>query len=84
LGLTLFAIGARLIPAAHTALIGALETPLAPLWVWIAFSELPPRLVFIGGAIVMIAVVGHILIENRRTAAQLRAAAATAFAAECS
>jgi drug/metabolite transporter (DMT)-like permease len=40
LGLTLFTIGAPLIPAAHTALIGALEAPLAPLWVWIAFGEL--------------------------------------------
>jgi drug/metabolite transporter (DMT)-like permease len=66
LGLTLFVIGARLLPAAHTALIGALETPLAPLWVWLAFGELPPRLVFVGGAIVMAAVIGHILIENRR------------------
>jgi drug/metabolite transporter (DMT)-like permease len=70
LGLTLFTIGAPLIPAAHTALIGALEAPLAPLWVWIAFGELPPRLVFVGGAIVMLAVVGHILIENRRNAAR--------------
>ena len=66
LGLTLFVVGARLIPAAHTALIGALETPLAPLWVWFAFGELPARLVFVGGAIVMIAVIGHILVENRR------------------
>lgn len=80
LGLTLFAIGARLIPAAHTALTGALETALAPLWVWIAFGELPPPLVFLGGAIVVVAVVGHILIENRRTAAQPRAG----VAAECS
>jgi len=72
LGLTLFTIGAPLIPAAHTALIGALEAPLAPLWVWIAFGELPPRLVFVGGAIVMLAVVGHILIENRRNAARMR------------
>jgi len=70
LGLTLFVVGARLIPAAHTALIGALETPLAPLWVWLAFSELPSLNAFIGGAIVMIAVVGHILIENRRNAAR--------------
>ena len=35
MGLTLFTIGSRLIPAAETALIGALETPLAPFWVWL-------------------------------------------------
>jgi drug/metabolite transporter (DMT)-like permease len=84
LGLTLFVIGARLIPAAHTALIGALETPLAPLWVWLAFGELPPRLVFVGGAIVMAAVVGHVLIENRRDrAARARRGAVATVAGEC-
>ena len=84
LGLTLFVIGARLIPAAHTALIGALETPLAPFWVWIAFGELPPPLVFVGGAIVMIAVIGHILIENRRgNAGRARIDIAAAPGAEC-
>ena len=84
LGLTLFTIGARLIPAAHTALIGALEAPLAPLWVWIAFDELPPSLVFVGGAIVMIAVVGHILVESRRgNAERTGIAVAAAPGAEC-
>ena len=83
LGLTLFVIGARLIPAAHTALIGALETPLAPLWVWLAFGELPPRLVFVGGAIVMAAVVGHILIENRRDRVERARIGAAPTTAEC-
>jgi drug/metabolite transporter (DMT)-like permease len=83
LGLTLFAIGARLIPAAHTALIGALETALAPLWVWIAFSERPPPLVLLGGAVVMLAVIGHVLIENRRSTAENARIAAAAPGAEC-
>jgi drug/metabolite transporter (DMT)-like permease len=84
LGLTLFTIGARLIPAAHTALIGALEAPLAPLWVWIAFAELPPLLVFVGGAIVLIAVIGHILVENRRSSAEPTGVGdAAAAGAEC-
>lgn len=83
LGLTLFVIGARLIPAAHTALIGALETPLAPLWVWLAFGELPARPVFIGGAVVMIAVIGHIMLENRRRMSGAAPIAACAGNAEC-
>jgi drug/metabolite transporter (DMT)-like permease len=84
LGLTLFVIGARLIPAPHTALIGALETPLAPLWVWLAFAELPPPLVFVGGAIVLIAVIGHILVENRRSRAEPAGIGdAAAAGAEC-
>ena len=82
LGLTLIAIGARLIPAAHTA-IGALETALAPLWVWIAFSERPPPLVLLGGAIVMLAVIGHVLIENRRGTAESARIGAAAPGAEC-
>ena len=69
--------------AAHTALIGALETPLAPLWVWLAFSELPSGNVFIGGTVVMIAVVGHILLENRRQSVRAQAAIGAAPGAEC-
>jgi len=65
LGLTFFTIGSRLIPAAETALISALETPLAPLWVWLAFNEAVSPPAMIGGALVMIAVVGHVLLQNR-------------------
>ena len=65
-GLTLFVIGARLIPAAHTALIGALETPLAPLWVWLAFGEAPGASTMLGGAVVFLAVIGHIAFEHGR------------------
>jgi drug/metabolite transporter (DMT)-like permease len=69
LGLTLFTIGSRLIPAAETALIGVLDTPLAPLWVWIAFSEAPSLNALIGGAIVMAAVIGHALLGRRHLSA---------------
>jgi drug/metabolite transporter (DMT)-like permease len=65
-GLTLFTIGSRLIPAAETALISALETPLAPLWVWLAFGEIVPPQGLAGGALVMIAVIGHVLVQTRR------------------
>lgn len=61
LGLLLLTLGTRLISATESALISALEAPLAPVWVWLAFSEVPPRLTLIGGAIVMAAVSAHIL-----------------------
>ena len=67
LGLTLFTIGSRLIPAAETVLISALETPLAPLWVWLAFGETVSAQTLVGGAIVMAAVVGHVLLQNARS-----------------
>ena len=31
--------GAATVPAGKAMLISALETPLAPLWVWLAFAE---------------------------------------------
>ncbi len=69
MGLTLFTIGSRLIPAAETALIGALETPLAPFWVWLAFGETVGSRTIAGGALVMAAVIGHVLLQSRRALA---------------
>jgi drug/metabolite transporter (DMT)-like permease len=57
LGLALMTVGARLIPAAQTALIGLLEVVLGPLWVWIAYTEQPNTATLIGGAIVVVGIV---------------------------
>jgi len=65
LGLLLLTLGARLISATESALISALEGPLAPLWVWLAFREIPSPATLAGGTIVMIAVSAHILSSNR-------------------
>ena len=66
LGLILVTAGSKLIPAVETALIGSLEAPLAPLWVWLAFGETPIATTLIGGALVMAAVVGHVVVAARR------------------
>lgn len=66
MGLALFTLGARLLPAIETALIGALDAPLAPLWVWLAFGERPGTSTLAGGLIVFIAVGAHIMAEGRR------------------
>ena len=60
LAILLFMIGARHLPAIQTALIGALETPLGPFWVWLAFGIAPGLLTMVGGAIVVGAVVWYI------------------------
>jgi drug/metabolite transporter (DMT)-like permease len=65
IGFGLFAMGASRLPPAQTALITALEAPLAPLWVWLVLSEVPGTATFIGGGLVLIAVVGHVLWESR-------------------
>ena len=51
LGLILYTIGARHLHAARSALISALDTPLAPLWVWLAFGLRPALASVIGGGI---------------------------------
>ena len=65
LGLLLLTLGARLISPTESALISALEGPLAPFWVWLAFREIPSPATLAGGTIVMIAVSAHILSSNR-------------------
>ena len=65
LGLLLLTLGTRLIPATRSALIGSLETPLAPLWVWFAFGEIPSLMTCVGGAVVMAAVIVDMLLASR-------------------
>jgi drug/metabolite transporter (DMT)-like permease len=65
LGIALFLMGSRHIKPVETALIGALDAPLAPLWVWIVFAEYPSVQTLIGGTVVFMAVVGHIIRASR-------------------
>lgn len=65
LGLTLFLMGSRYLPAIETALITALDAPLAPLWVWLFFAETPTQATLIGGAIVFAAIFWHIFSTGR-------------------
>ena len=65
LGMAMFTVGARRIPSAQAALLGALETPLAPLWVWLAFGEVPGAATFLGGGLILVALVWHFAGELR-------------------
>jgi drug/metabolite transporter (DMT)-like permease len=67
LGLTLFALGSRLLPSGQASLIATLETPLMPFWVWLAFQEVPAFRALAGGALVMGAVLADIIGDNRTT-----------------
>ena len=51
--------------AVETALIGALEAPIAPVWVWLMFDETPGPATLLGGLIVFAAVFWHILRSAR-------------------
>jgi drug/metabolite transporter (DMT)-like permease len=65
LGLTLFVLGSRLLPSGQAALIATLETPLMPLWVWLAFQESPAPRALVGGALVIGAVIADVAGDNR-------------------
>lgn len=66
LGMALFVTGARLIPAALAALISTAEPVLGPLWVWLVHAEIPTARTLIGGAVVFLALLGHIGWQLRR------------------
>jgi drug/metabolite transporter (DMT)-like permease len=51
--------GTRRIPAAEAGLLGCAETPLAALLAWLLLAELPPAASFLGGAVVLAAVLTH-------------------------
>ncbi|MCA0432136.1 MAG: DMT family transporter [Proteobacteria bacterium] len=70
LGLALFVLGSRRLPPVETALIGALDAPLAPLWVWLLMSETPVTATLLGGAIVFAAVITHILASQKQSPAK--------------
>jgi drug/metabolite transporter (DMT)-like permease len=65
-GLAFYTVGSKRLPAAEATLIASLEVPLTPLWVWLAFGEAASSSTLIGGAIVLSAVVGYVLIGNTR------------------
>lgn len=65
LALGLFFAGARYAPAAEVGLMALLETTLGPIWVWIGVGEVPPHEAFIGGALVVCAIIVNSLLSLR-------------------
>jgi len=53
----LITLGPRYLPAPEVALLMLLETVLGPLWVWIVIDEMPSKPAFIGGVVIISAVV---------------------------
>ena len=59
-GLGVFTMGARLLPSAQAALLSSAEMPMAPLWVFIFFNEVPASETLFGAALVLAAIVWNI------------------------
>ena len=57
----------RLLRAAELTLIGSIEFPIAPLWVWIAVAEVPSNASLVGGVLIVGAVCGQALWTARQS-----------------
>ncbi len=66
LGLTVFTIGSKVVPAAELALLSMTEVLLGPFWVWIFLGETASFYTLAGGSVLMLAIAGNALSGLRR------------------
>ena len=66
LGLTIFTIGSKVVPAAELALLSMTEVLLAPIWVWFFLGETASFYTLFGGLILMLAIAGNAVSGLRR------------------
>ena len=55
----------RLAPAAEVGIVMLLQLLLSPLWVWLAFGEVPAFWTIVGGLIIVATLAGHELAMQR-------------------
>lgn len=66
LGLILYTIGSKTVPAAELTLLSLAEVVLGPVWVWLLLGETATPNTLIGGAILLTAIAGNALSGARR------------------
>ena len=64
LGLLLFTIGSKTLPAAKLTLLALSEVFFAPLWVWLFLDEKIPLQTLIGGSVILFAIVWNVVGKN--------------------
>lgn len=67
-GFILITLATQVVPAAQVALLSLTETALAPLWVWLVFTETPGANTLTGGAIIVAAVLFNGIVALRSSA----------------
>ena len=50
-------IGSRTVESSTVGILMLMETLCAPIWVWIFLNEIPPISVFLGGAVIILAII---------------------------
>ncbi len=63
--LILFARGARYVPAVTLSLVALMDVVLNPFWAWLGVGEVPERAAFLGGAMIVSAVLLSIFAGRR-------------------
>ncbi len=66
MGLVLYTIGSRVVPAGELVLLSMTEVVLGPLWVWIFVGETVSFYTMLGGAVLMLAIAGNAISGLRR------------------
>jgi DME family drug/metabolite transporter len=66
MGLVIYTIGSRVVPAAELTLLSMTEVLLGPLWVWIFIGETVSFYTLLGGTVLMLAIAGNALSGLRR------------------
>lgn len=66
LGMALYTLGSRVVPAAELTLLSMAEVLLAPVWVWLALGETASGSTLAGGALVLGAIAFNALSGMRR------------------
>jgi len=67
IGFICITIGSRTTASATVGLLMLMETLCGPLWVWLFLNEIPPLSVFIGGAIIITAIILKSFDKNKVT-----------------
>ena len=72
----LITLGPRYISAPEVSLLMLIETVLGPTWVWLILGEIPSLTTFMGGVVVLTAIIGHsvIAMHSSEDAASRRSA----------
>lgn len=65
-GLSIYTIGSKVVPAAELALLSMTEVLLGPFWVWLFLGELTSAYTLTGGLILLLAIAGNALTGLRR------------------
>ncbi len=65
LGMVLFTLGSRVVPAAELTLLSLVEVLLGPIWVWLALGETASRNTLIGGGVLLAGVVFNAVMGAR-------------------